>query len=972
MKSNWMKCMVPVLSMAAFLLLLSAMTPVPADSGTGDSVKPTVTITSPANGQVLNSADVTVTWQGSDTGTGIARYEVSYGSSSFNVGLNTSHKLSLGDGKYSVSVRAYDGANNSATATVSLTVDTVVPNVQISSPTAGATYSSTSIEVSWTATDATTKVERYVLRLGEGSWQNMGTSKKFQLSLLDQEPGTSKVYTVTVGAYDSADNFGTATVTFTVDLVRPEIVITSPLPGQYLEKGDYTVTWVVTDIGAGGITSFNVSVNGGPGHQVDLQQRSYSGTTTQDGTYTVEVQATDSKGHTFIASTTFIVDTTPPTLSVTAPLNGSILKSSTVQVKWTAADPLSGLAEFKVMVDGLTWYRFETNVWSTTFSLADGWHNITVTAVDNAGLSTTVTVNVLVDTAKPKIEIQSPGGGDLLNRSSVTVKWSAEDAAPAPSGISHFALRVDNGPWYIVDGGSQALQALVSLPEGTHTIEVKAVDKAGNEGTAKITITVDTTPPAITPLLPEIDAMLRDVNVNATWTAVDAVSGVERTLVRMDDGPWLDIRTGTSHLFRYQDVGDHILTISSVDRAGNRAVLTIPFQIDDQPPALTITHPLNNAQLAIHDLTVSWTVSDVGSGLRNITVLVDGVDLFDAGTASQFTIRGLVDGTHTIKVTATDLAGNVDTDEIAVTIDSEPPRVKDYSPSGDSAIFNRPIVVLFSKPMDGGSVQVQVSDGVTGSITWDASGTTATFTPDAPLLYPMTYTVTVSGKDAFGIDMKEVQWTFSTADLSVPGPVTGLEGEAGNGGAVLRWNAPANSGGGALTYKVYRSDGGSYELLGTTSATRYVDRNVSAGATYTYKVVASNPAGDSSLTTAPRAVVSIALLDLPVLAIIAAAVAAAVVGVFLFLRRRRRGQPALPDAAPAFPSSGGPGDPDLSALPLQRLTMSLVRSDVDSADRSAARRARERLYDIWVAAEFEKRPGPPRQGPARGAGGGRA
>jgi hypothetical protein len=94
-------------------------------AGAPDTTPPVVTITSPANGAVLTSSTVTVTWTGSDSGSGISYYETRIDSGSWiNKGTSTSHTYTgVANGTHTVDVRAWDNAGNSAIASVTFSVN---------------------------------------------------------------------------------------------------------------------------------------------------------------------------------------------------------------------------------------------------------------------------------------------------------------------------------------------------------------------------------------------------------------------------------------------------------------------------------------------------------------------------------------------------------------------------------------------------------------------------------------------------------------------------------------------------------------------------------------------------------------------------------------------------------------------------------------------------------------------------------
>lgn len=81
-----------------------------------DTTPPTISITSPANGATVTSSSVTVTWTGSDSGSGINYYETRLdGGSWINKGTSTSHTYTgVSNGAHTVDVRAWDKAGNSA------------------------------------------------------------------------------------------------------------------------------------------------------------------------------------------------------------------------------------------------------------------------------------------------------------------------------------------------------------------------------------------------------------------------------------------------------------------------------------------------------------------------------------------------------------------------------------------------------------------------------------------------------------------------------------------------------------------------------------------------------------------------------------------------------------------------------------------------------------------------------------------
>ena len=80
------------------------------------------------------------------------------------------------------------------------------------------------------------------------------------------------------------------------------------------------------------------------------------------------------------------------------------------------------------------------------------------------------------------------------NDNTPTFSWNA--ATDHDSGIDHYEVNMDGGwIWWKV-GDVTTYMWVAALSDGSHTFEVKAVDNAGNVGTAaSLTFTIDATSP---------------------------------------------------------------------------------------------------------------------------------------------------------------------------------------------------------------------------------------------------------------------------------------------------------------------------------------------------------------------------------------------------------------------------------------------------------------------------------------------
>jgi hypothetical protein len=87
-----------------------------------DLTNPVLSVSSPA-GRVTNPA-VTIAWTGSDSASGIARYELSIDGGAFeSVGINTSVTRQMSNGAHKAQVRAIDNAGHESTTETNFTVE---------------------------------------------------------------------------------------------------------------------------------------------------------------------------------------------------------------------------------------------------------------------------------------------------------------------------------------------------------------------------------------------------------------------------------------------------------------------------------------------------------------------------------------------------------------------------------------------------------------------------------------------------------------------------------------------------------------------------------------------------------------------------------------------------------------------------------------------------------------------------------
>ncbi len=138
--------------------------------------------------------------------------------------------------------------------------------------------------------------------------------------------------------YYSVDNYTNQEVTkvcdFKIDTQHASSTVTAPTDGSYITSGPtYTVTGTASDPSPGSdVGGVQTSTNGGDTWNAatntgtNFSTWEYVWTLPEDGTYTIQSKATDNAGNveTPSAGNTVTVDTTPPTVLSTDPVDGSV------------------------------------------------------------------------------------------------------------------------------------------------------------------------------------------------------------------------------------------------------------------------------------------------------------------------------------------------------------------------------------------------------------------------------------------------------------------------------------------------------------------------------------------------------------------------------------------------------------------------------------------------------------------------
>ncbi|TJY42287.1 hypothetical protein E5161_09820 [Cohnella pontilimi] len=352
-----------------------------------------------------------------------------------------------------------------------------------------------------------------------------------------------------------------------------------------------------------------------------------------------------------------------------SPAAGKLVSFSTTigTIQPTATTDLNGIAQAAVS------------------SSVSGTAAIKAVAVGGAYAETSVTF----DTDAPTTTVLEiiplvPDGANGWYISDPAVKFTAVDNL---SGVAQTEYRLNGGHWTTYTDG-------IVLGEGQHVIDYRSSDNLGNMETVKsISFKSDHTAPATTIAInqaePKGSGEWYDADAVVSFDASDALSGVNRTEYRLNQGDWVSYSgpfTLTEGVYRVE--------YRSVDLAGNtEPVREETIQVDHTAPAFTISAnpsqlwPANHkmipvtvtlnakdsgsqvAQIILESISSSEPANGAGDG--NTSADIAGAQYGTGDTSFELRAERSGNGTgriYTITYLITDHAGNRTTASVTVTV----------------------------------------------------------------------------------------------------------------------------------------------------------------------------------------------------------------------------------------------------------------------------------------------------------------
>ena len=535
---------------------------------------PTTAMTAPATGALV-SGQVDLAATASDD-IGVAKVEFLVddqvvGTDTGAPYTTTIDSTTLADGPHTVRSRATDTSNNVALGDpITITVDNGAPTVALLTPAAGALVHG-SAALAAVATDS-------------GGVDHVDFLVDDQVAATDAfGPYSANIDTTTLADGPHAiraravDRAGHVTlgdpVTVTVDNTGPTAGLTAPVANATL-SGSADLTATASDANGVDHVEFLIDDQVAGTDASDPYAATVDTTTLTDGAHSVRVRAQDAAGNVTTGPVVAVTVRNAPAVALTAPAAAALLRGSVP----LAATASASAVRVEFLVDGAVVATDTTDPYTATLdttTLTDGAHALRARAVDGADRATLGDpVSVTVDNTGPTTALTAPAANaTLAGMAGFTA--TATDA----SGIDHVDFLVDD---QVVGTDATAPYAATfnttTLPDGPHTVRVRAQDTAGNVTTAPtvpVTIRNAVPAPTVAQTAPAAGAVLRgSVTLSATASGNPAVARVEFLV----DGAVVATDTTSPYSVSWNTAsrpdGAHALQARAVNTAGTAATTT--------------------------------------------------------------------------------------------------------------------------------------------------------------------------------------------------------------------------------------------------------------------------------------------------------------------------------------------------------------------------------------------------------------
>jgi hypothetical protein len=341
-------------------------------------------------------------------------------------------------------------------------------------------------------------------------------------------------HNVTIWANDSAGNENSSKITFTLDTINPNVVITFPSNNTNISNVNLGINYTVSDTNLQSCWYSNDSykINSSLSNCENI-----TGVTWAEGLHNVTIWVNDSAGNVNNSKIYFMIDITPPVVYLKSPKNTTNTSSTgSTTFAWNITDYNGAWPKNATL---RIWNSSGDIIRNTTSSYAgvspdyDGgsiytlpyddiflWNIYGCDRVDNCNWSAYGNFTITRDTIKPNISIVFPLNNTNTTNINLNINytisdnifisdcWYSNDSFTENESLANCGTNITEVTWV----------------DGTHNVRVYVNDSAGNVNSSSVYFTIDTISPAIYLIEPLNNSMWNSSSnmVNFTYNVSDA------------------------------------------------------------------------------------------------------------------------------------------------------------------------------------------------------------------------------------------------------------------------------------------------------------------------------------------------------------------------------------------------------------------------------------------------------------------
>ncbi len=730
-------------------------------------------------------------------------------SGNWSVGVPAADVTALGSGSQTITAAITDAAGNIGNGTHTVTVDLVLPTINIniiaSDDVINATEKGADLQITGTSNQpagttitVTLNGQNYIATTdSNGNWS--ATVPASAVSALGEAN-----YTVTANVTDTAGNSNSASHYVLVNSALPAVTINAVATDDIINAAEAGNAQIISGqvTGAAAGDTVTVTLGGNTYTATVLANLSWSVNVPAadiqalgNGPLTVNASVTNIVGNTGSGSRDITIDANLPGLRVDTVAGDDVINSiehSQALVITGSSTGLTAGTALTIVINNVTYAAtvLADGTWNLGIPAADvsnwpaGTVDIAVSGSNSAGNPVNITHPVTVDLSAVVVTINTVAGDDVINAlekseslvltGSTTNVEAGQTVTVVFGGKSYTATVQANGGWTV----NVPAADLTGLPDGTANVQASVSNINGNTAQAERVYSVDATAPLVTINTIASDDILNvsevgaGITISGTTTAqagqtltVTLNNNTYQTTVQAD-GTW-SVNVPATDLSGLT-ASSYTVTATVSDKAGNLASADHALAVDVIAPDLTINtvagddiiNAIEHGQALV--ITGTSTGAEPGDVVtvtlngKNYTTTLDASGNWSVGIPAA-DVTALATGSQTITASLSDRAGNSDSTTHDVTVDLSGPTLTINTVSGDDIINNAEktqnlTISGGSSGLATGTTVTVMLNGLAYSATTDGSGNWSVTVPASAVgaLGEAVYSISASATDSAG------------------------------------------------------------------------------------------------------------------------------------------------------------------------------------------------------------------------------